>query len=179
MRDGRPIDHDRPPQHRQSQAQTRRRPSQWECGQRSERRANTLAHRPRRCSDTRPPRPVRPPRLSVPLFLICYMSSLTMLTPRRTDISRPFRAKLRRSFATVQDTPVRRYGGLKDQDRIFTNAYCRHGESSLFSLRSTFCVRRVFGSPCFRAFLLCWAGWAAGVGQYERESSMDLCKTLL
>ncbi|KAH8822581.1 NADH-ubiquinone oxidoreductase [Flagelloscypha sp. PMI_526] len=31
-----------------------------------------------------------------------------------------------RSFATVQDTPVRRYGGLKDQDRIFTNAYCRH-----------------------------------------------------
>ena len=43
-----------------------------------------------------------------------------------TDIARPFRAKLRRSFATVQDTPVRRYGGLKDQDRIFTNAYCRH-----------------------------------------------------
>ena len=44
-----------------------------------------------------------------------------------TGIARPFRAKLpRRSFATVQDTPVRRYGGLKDQDRIFTNAYCRH-----------------------------------------------------
>lgn len=31
-----------------------------------------------------------------------------------------------RSFATVADPPVRRYGGLKDQDRIFTNAYCRH-----------------------------------------------------
>ncbi|KAI3618760.1 nadh-ubiquinone oxidoreductase 51 kda subunit [Moniliophthora roreri] len=31
-----------------------------------------------------------------------------------------------RSFATVTDPPVRRYGGLKDQDRIFTNAYCRH-----------------------------------------------------
>ena len=36
--------------------------------------------------------------------------------------ARPFR----RSFATVHDPPVRRYGGLKDQDRIFTNAYCRH-----------------------------------------------------
>ena len=52
----------------------------------------------------------------------------SLLTTRATcaDISRPFRAKLRRSFATVQDPPVRRYGGLKDQDRIFTNAYCRH-----------------------------------------------------
>jgi NADH dehydrogenase (ubiquinone) flavoprotein 1 len=37
------------------------------------------------------------------------------------------RHKIRsRSFATVADPPVRRYGGLKDQDRIFTNAYCRH-----------------------------------------------------
>lgn len=35
-------------------------------------------------------------------------------------------AALRRSLATVADPPVRRYGGLKDQDRIFTNAYCRH-----------------------------------------------------
>ena len=26
----------------------------------------------------------------------------------------------------AQDMPVRRYGGLKDQDHIFTNAYCRH-----------------------------------------------------
>ncbi|KAF8072132.1 NADH-ubiquinone oxidoreductase 51 kDa subunit [Lyophyllum atratum] len=45
-----------------------------------------------------------------------------------TVISRPFRAKLRlaRSFATAADPPVRRYGGLKDQDRIFTNVYCRH-----------------------------------------------------
>ncbi|GLB40646.1 putative core subunit of the mitochondrial membrane respiratory chain NADH dehydrogenase (Complex I) that is believed to belong to the minimal assembly required for catalysis [Lyophyllum shimeji] len=43
-------------------------------------------------------------------------------------LSRPFRAKLRlaRSLATVADPPVRRYGGLKDQDRIFTNLYCRH-----------------------------------------------------
>ena len=52
-----------------------------------------------------------PPPLPIPLV--------------RTEIARPFRAKLRRSFATVQDTPVRRYGGFKDQDRIFTNAYCR------------------------------------------------------
>lgn len=34
----------------------------------------------------------------------------------------------KRSFATVQDAnPVRRYGGLKDQDRIFTNLYGHHG----------------------------------------------------
>jgi hypothetical protein len=32
----------------------------------------------------------------------------------------------KRSFATVQDTPVRRYGGLKYQDRIFTNVHSRH-----------------------------------------------------
>lgn len=38
----------------------------------------------------------------------------------------PLRAQFRRSLATVADPPVRRYGGLKDQDRIFTNAYCRH-----------------------------------------------------
>ncbi|KAF8184220.1 hypothetical protein BJ912DRAFT_1023079 [Pholiota molesta] len=45
-----------------------------------------------------------------------------------SKVARPFRAKLRtnRSLATVADPPVRRYGGLKDQDRIFTNAYCRH-----------------------------------------------------
>lgn len=30
-----------------------------------------------------------------------------------------------RGLATVQE-PVHRYGGLRDQDRIFTNAYCRH-----------------------------------------------------
>lgn len=35
-------------------------------------------------------------------------------------------ATSRRSFATVADPPVRRYGGLKDQDRIFTNAHSRH-----------------------------------------------------
>ncbi len=31
-----------------------------------------------------------------------------------------------RGLATVADPPVRRYGGLKDQDRIFTNIYCKH-----------------------------------------------------
>ncbi|ORX37276.1 putative NADH-ubiquinone oxidoreductase 51 kDa subunit [Kockovaella imperatae] len=31
-----------------------------------------------------------------------------------------------RSLATVADPPVRRYGGLKDQDRIFTNLFSRH-----------------------------------------------------
>lgn len=32
-----------------------------------------------------------------------------------------------KSFATVSDPPVRHYGGLKDQDRIFTNLYGHHG----------------------------------------------------
>ena len=31
-----------------------------------------------------------------------------------------------RSLATVADPPVRHYGGLKDQDRIFTNLFCKH-----------------------------------------------------
>ena len=33
----------------------------------------------------------------------------------------------RRSLATVQDAPVHRHGGLKDQDRIFQNLYGHHG----------------------------------------------------
>lgn len=34
----------------------------------------------------------------------------------------------KRALATVQDAaPVRTYGGLKDQDRIFQNLYGRHG----------------------------------------------------
>jgi len=43
-------------------------------------------------------------------------------------ISRPVvRTERIRSLATATaEVPVRRYGGLKDQDRIFTNAYCRH-----------------------------------------------------
>lgn len=41
-------------------------------------------------------------------------------------LARPLRTRVVRSFATVADPPVRRYGGLKDQDRIFQNAYCRH-----------------------------------------------------
>ena len=32
-----------------------------------------------------------------------------------------------RGLATVQDPPKRVYGGLKDQDRIFTNLYSHHG----------------------------------------------------
>lgn len=33
-----------------------------------------------------------------------------------------------RSFATVQEgTPKKQHGGLKDQDRIFTNLYGHHG----------------------------------------------------
>jgi NADH dehydrogenase (ubiquinone) flavoprotein 1 len=32
-----------------------------------------------------------------------------------------------RGLATVQDPPKRVYGGLRDQDRIFTNLYSHHG----------------------------------------------------
>ena len=49
-----------------------------------------------------------------------------MLKLFSSAVTQPFRAKFRRTLATVADPPVRRYGGLKDQDRIFTNAYCRH-----------------------------------------------------
>lgn len=33
----------------------------------------------------------------------------------------------KRGMATVQDAPVHRHGGLKDQDRIFQNLYGHHG----------------------------------------------------
>jgi hypothetical protein len=33
----------------------------------------------------------------------------------------------KKGFATVGDAPKRVYGGLKDQDRIFTNLYGHHG----------------------------------------------------
>jgi NADH dehydrogenase (ubiquinone) flavoprotein 1 len=33
----------------------------------------------------------------------------------------------RKGFATVGDAPKKQYGGLKDQDRIFTNLYGHHG----------------------------------------------------
>jgi NADH dehydrogenase (ubiquinone) flavoprotein 1 len=38
-------------------------------------------------------------------------------------------AAARRTFATVQDgaAPKKQHGGLKDQDRIFTNLYSHHG----------------------------------------------------
>ena len=98
-----------------------------------QRRANTLPRRPARparCSDTPRPLPVRLRRFLARRHCSdgadgCHVSP-SSLPLVRTEIARPFRAKLRSSFATVQDTPVRRYGGLKDQDRIFTNAYCRH-----------------------------------------------------
>lgn len=59
-------------------------------------------------------------------YVVGHHNRIKTAKPLSAAIARPFRAKLRRTFATVQDPPVRRYGGLKDQDRIFTNAYCRH-----------------------------------------------------
>lgn len=58
-------------------------------------------------------------------------------------VQRRFSAVNRRSLATVADPPVRRYGGLKDQDRIFTNAYCRHDHGLKGAM---VCV----GMSCFR-----------------------------
>ena len=52
-----------------------------------------------------------------------YLVSTSFVLTSLTGSVRPLG---RRNLATVQDTPVRRYGGLKDQDRIFTNAYLRH-----------------------------------------------------
>ena len=36
-------------------------------------------------------------------------------------------AEQKKGFATVGDAPKRQYGGLRDQDRIFTNLYGHHG----------------------------------------------------
>jgi NADH dehydrogenase (ubiquinone) flavoprotein 1 len=41
-----------------------------------------------------------------------------------------------RSFATVQEAPpVRHYGGLRDQDRIFTNLYGHHSPDLKSSMK--------------------------------------------
>jgi len=53
-------------------------------------------------------------------------TAMLKLSSKAGAVSRPLRTTGRRTFATVQDPPVRRYGGLKDQDRIFTNLYTRH-----------------------------------------------------
>jgi NADH dehydrogenase (ubiquinone) flavoprotein 1 len=52
----------------------------------------------------------------------------TITTTMRSMLPRLARTRPlgQRTLATVADPPVRHYGGLKDQDRIFTNAYCRH-----------------------------------------------------
>ena len=51
-------------------------------------------------------------------------SSLSHLSSRSLRAQRA----AARSFASVQEAPpVRHYGGLKDQDRIFTNLYNHHG----------------------------------------------------
>lgn len=52
-------------------------------------------------------------------------ATLLMRLPRTIPRSLPSVSRSR-SLATVADPPVRRYGGLKDQDRIFTNLFCRH-----------------------------------------------------
>jgi len=54
------------------------------------------------------------------------------------------RQAFRRGLATVADPPVRRYGGLKDQDRIFTNAYCRHDHGLKGALVSRMCSRNYY-----------------------------------
>lgn len=48
-------------------------------------------------------------------------------TARLPTTSTPQTSQRSRGLATVQDPPKRVYGGLKDQDRIFTNLYSHHG----------------------------------------------------
>jgi hypothetical protein len=79
-----------------------------------------------------PPRPQvraiyiikREPHLLIALLetIYCATSSANTSPAARGSLAR---AGVR-TYATVQDTPVRHYGGLKDQDRIFTNLYSRH-----------------------------------------------------
>lgn len=71
--------------------------------------------------------------LSVPTKMISRAvapstSSLAHLSSR-TLPSASAAARPARSFATVQDgaAPKKHYGGLRDQDRIFTNLYGHHG----------------------------------------------------
>lgn len=68
-------------------------------------------------------------RVAVPsTSTLAHISSRALpTTSAAACLSTP--AKTARSFATVQDgaAPKRQYGGLKDQDRIFTNLYGHHG----------------------------------------------------
>jgi hypothetical protein len=58
---------------------------------------------------------------------LAHLSSRTL--PSASAAARLSTPQSARSFATVQDgaAPKRSYGGLKDQDRIFTNLYGHHG----------------------------------------------------
>jgi NADH dehydrogenase (ubiquinone) flavoprotein 1 len=56
------------------------------------------------------------------------LSSLShRVLPSAATAARSSQSQHNRGFATVQDPPKRTYGGLKDQDRIFTNLYGHHG----------------------------------------------------
>lgn len=81
--------------------------------------------------------PLLPPSFS-PSLPVAIGSSITMIsrvaahsTPTLSNLSsRSLRAPgaAARSFATAQESsPTRQHGGLKDQDRIFTNLYGHHG----------------------------------------------------
>ncbi|TFY64083.1 hypothetical protein EVG20_g6065 [Dentipellis fragilis] len=54
----------------------------------------------------------------------------------------------RQTFATVQDIPTRRYGGLQDEDRVFTNAYCWYDHLSglKWSFMKTLAGRKTRGT---------------------------------
>lgn len=51
----------------------------------------------------------------------------TSATARLSATSSQRKTQQSRGLATVQDPPKRVYGGLRDQDRIFTNLYGHHG----------------------------------------------------
>ena len=53
--------------------------------------------------------------------------ALAQLTRATVTTTTTFPTTQSRSLATVSDPPPRKYGGLKDQDRIFQNLYGHHG----------------------------------------------------
>lgn len=83
--------------------------------------SNSLPHRRSRCS-----KPQEPLVRRTYLTRLCRLYLRYNYTFSAGVSTRSLKPVQTRGLATVQDTPVRRYGGLKDQDRIFTNAYCKH-----------------------------------------------------
>jgi hypothetical protein len=78
----------------------------------------------------------------VPLVLLAHALTAVLMY---VGAARPLNRGVRRALATVADPPVRHYGGLKDQDRIFTNVYSRHDHGIKGAMVRTYPFIFVFG----------------------------------